>query len=116
MSSFFRHLYCYKKTFYIFFCTAYKKLSSQTIEMKFNELSNSMSIELINGLRLYSFLMKKNIDNEKNLKIKTVEIVDSSIQNKEIAFSSDLPFGILSFTSYLDIKSMNIISPSVEIN
>lgn len=53
---------------------------------------------------------------KKNLKIKTVETVDSSIQNKEIVFSSDLIFGILSFTSYSDIKSMNIISPSVEIN
>ena len=43
-------------------------MSSQTIEMKFNELSNNMSIKLINGLRLYISLIKKNIDNGKNLK------------------------------------------------
>ena len=72
-----------------------------------------MSIKLINGLGLYISLIKKNIDNGKNLKIKTV---DSSIQNKEIAFCSDLPVRILSFNSYLAIKSMNIISSIVEIN
>ena len=33
-------------------------MSSQTIEMKFNELSNNMSIKLINGLRLYIFQLK----------------------------------------------------------
>ena len=48
-----------------FFFTIYKKMSSQTIEMKFNELSNNMSIKLINGLRLYISLIKKNIDNGK---------------------------------------------------
>ena len=41
---------------------------------------------------------------------------DSSIQNKETAFGSELPFGILSFNSYLDIESMNVISSRVEIN
>ena len=88
-------------------------MSNQTTELKFNELSNTMSIKLINGLGLYISLIKKNIDNGKNLKIKTV---DSSIQNKEIAFCSDLPVRILSFNSYLAIKSMNIISSIVEIN
>ena len=42
--------------------------------------------------------------------------VASSIQNKEIAFYSELPIGILSFNSYLDIRSMNIISSIVENN
>ena len=88
-------------------------MSNQTTELKFNELSNTMSIKLINGLGLYISLIKKNIDNGKNLKKKTV---DSSIQNKEIAFCSDLPVRILSFNSYLAIKSMNIISSIVEIN
>ena len=41
---------------------------------------------------------------------------DSSIQSKETAFCSELPFGILSFNSYLDIESMNVISSRVEIN
>ena len=72
-----------------------------------------MSIKLINALRLYISLIKRNIDNEKNLKITPP---DSSIKNKEIAFCAKLLFGILSFTSYLDIGSMNITSSSVEIN
>ena len=54
-------------------------MSSQTIEIKFNELSK----KLINGLTLNISLIKNNIDNEKYLKIKPV---DSSIRNKEIAF------------------------------
>ena len=82
---------------------------SQTIEMKFNELSN----KLINRLGLYISLIKNNIDNRKNHEIKTV---DSSIQNKELVFCFDLPFAILSLNSYLDNKSMTIISSVVEIN
>ena len=36
--------------------------------MKFNKLLNDISIKLIDGLELYTFLIKKNIDNEKILK------------------------------------------------
>ena len=38
------------------------------------------------------------------------------IHMKMIIFWLDLPFGILSFNSYLDIRSMNIISSIVENN
>ena len=69
--------------------------------MKFNKLSNDLNIKLINGSELYISLIKKNINNGKNLKIKTVGY---SIQNKQIAFCSKLPFGILSFNRYLDIR------------
>ena len=62
---------------------------------------------------LYSSLIKKSIDSGKNLKVKPA---DSSNKYKQIAFCSDLPFGILSFKSYLHVKSMNIISSSIEIN
>ena len=86
-------------------------MSSQKTEMKFKKLSNNMNIKLVNGLGLHISLIKKNTDNGKNLKIKPV---DSSIQNKEIACCSELPFGILSFNSYLDIESMSIISSNVE--
>ena len=77
--------------------------------MKFNELWNNMSIKLIDGSRLYISLIKKNIGNGKNFKIKPVNF---SIENKEIAFCCELPFGILSF----DIRLMIIISSIVEIN
>ena len=76
-------------------------MSSQTIEMKFNELLNNMNIKLINRLKLHISLITKNIDNRKSLKIKAT---DSSIQNKKIAFCSDLCFGIFSFNSYLDTR------------
>ena len=90
-------------------------MSNQAIEMKFNELSNNMNIKLINGSELHIFLIKKNIyiDNGKSTIIKPV---DFSIKNKETDFCSELLFAILSFNSYLDIESMNIISSSVEIN
>ena len=44
-------------------------MSSQTTEMRFNKLSNNVNIKLINGLGLHIFLIKKNINNGKNLKI-----------------------------------------------
>ena len=35
--------------------------------------------------------------------------VDLGLKNKQIAFYYELPFGILSFSSYVDIETMNII-------
>ena len=60
--------------------------------MKFNELSNHVNIELINGSRLHISLIKKNINNGKNTIIKPA---DFSIKNKEINFCSELLFGII---------------------
>ena len=48
------------------------------------------------------------------MKINSVHI--SIEKKKQIAFCSELPSGILLFNSYLDIKSMNINSPDVNIN
>ena len=42
--------------------------------------------------------------------------VDFSIKNKEIAFCSELPIGILSFNRYLDTELMKMTYSSVEIN
>ena len=44
--------------------------------------------------------MKNYIDNEKNLRKKPINL---SIKNKQIGFCSNLPFRILSFSSYVDI-------------
>ena len=57
--------------------------------------------------------MKNYINNGKNLNKKPVNL---SIKNKQIAFCSNLPFWILSFSSYVDIESMNIISSDVDTN
>ena len=42
--------------------------------------------------------------------------IDLSIKNKQIAFSANLPFGMLSLSSYVDIETMNIVSPYVDMN
>ena len=57
--------------------------------------------------------MKNYINNGKNLNKKPVNL---SIKNKQIAFCSNLPFWILSFSNYVDIESMNIISSDVDMN
>ena len=54
--------------------------------------------------------MKKYIDNVEKLNKKSFDL---NLKNKQRAFCSNLPFGILSFSSYVDIKSMNIISSNV---
>ena len=49
----------------------------------------------------------------KNLKIKPI---DSNFSNKQIAYCPDLPFGIISFNSFVNIETMNIIPSDVEVN
>ena len=57
--------------------------------------------------------MKNYIDNEKNLRKKPINL---SIKNKQIGFCSNLPFRILSFSSYVDTEPMNIMSSNVDMN
>ena len=54
-----------------------------------------------------------NIRNGKNLKIKPI---DSSLKDKYMVYCSVLPFGIISFSCYINIKTMNNISSVIEIN
>ena len=100
-------------------------LSKEEILMKFN----SMGAKLINPKYLHISLIKKNIDNGKNIKTMPVEDIDfklinikkhiisnkPNLANKEIAYCSELPFGILTFDSYVDIEKMYIISSNVKI-
>ena len=57
--------------------------------------------------------MTEYIFNGKNLKIKPI---DSNFDNKQIAYCPDLPFGIISFNSFFNVETMNIISSDVEVN
>ena len=57
--------------------------------------------------------MKDYIDDGENLKTKPIDL---SIKNKQIAFCPELPFGILSFSRFVDIEAMNIISFNIEMN
>ena len=49
---------------------------------------------------------------EKNLKIKPI---DSSFKNKLVAYCLELPFGIISFSSYVNIETINIISSDTDV-
>ena len=53
------------------------------------------------------------ISNGKNLKIKPIDL---SLKGKCIAYCSDLPFGIICPTSYVNIATMSIISSDKKIN
>ena len=81
-------------------------------EMKLNKLSNDLNIKLIERTNDTIYYMKDYISNVGNLKIKPI---DSNLKNKCIAYCLELPFGILSFSSYVGIEAMNIISSGVEI-
>ena len=85
-----------------------KKMSNLLIKewkMKFNKLSNDLNIKLIKGTKRSILCMKDHINNGKNLREKPVDL---SLKSKEIAFCPELPLGILSFSSYVDIEVMMI--------
>lgn len=72
-------------------------------------MTNDLHIELIKGT--------KNsipcINNWKNLRKKPIDL---SLKNKKIAFCTQLPFEILSFSSHVDNEEINVISSDVEMN
>ena len=79
------------------------------IELKFNKSANNLDIRLTKGA-------KNSILNNvkyKNLRIKPIDL---SLENKCITFRFELPFGIINFSSYVNIETINIISPDVEMN
>ena len=91
--------------------------------MKFN----SMDVKLINAKYLHISLIKKYIDNGENIKTIPIEDIDfklidikkhiisnkPNLVTKEIAYCFELPFGILTFNSYVDVEKMCIISSDV---
>ena len=56
--------------------------------------------------------MIEYISNGKNLKIKPIDL---NFKNKQIAYCLDLPFGIISFYSFVNIETINIIFSNVEV-
>ena len=98
-----------------FFFPSYikKSLSIKQRKAKFNKLSNGVNIKLIKGNRNFILYTNNYINNGKNLNEKPIDL---SIKNQKIAFCSNLPFGMLSFSNYVDIESMNTISSDVDMN
>ena len=78
---------------------------------KINTGSNDLNTKLIEGTNGTVSYMKDYINNGENLKIKPI---DSNLKNRYIAYCFELHFEILSFSSNVDIKAINIISSEVE--
>ena len=88
-------------------------LSTKETKAKFIKLSNDLKIKLIKSNKKFIRYTKSRINNGENL---NKNPIDLSIKNKQMVFCSDLPFGITSFSSYVDIESLNIISSDVDMN
>ena len=80
--------------------------STKETKARFNKLSNCLNIKSLKGNRNFILHMKRYIDDGENLCKKTIDL---SIKNKQIAFCSNLIIGILSFSSYVENESMNVI-------
>ena len=65
------------------------------MEIKLNKLANNFDIRLLKG---------------------TKTSIDSSLENKRIAYCFELPFGIISISSYVNTETMNIISSDLKMN
>ena len=83
-----------------------KRLEIKRIVKEFHELANDSNIELRIESKKTILSIAEYINNRKNFKI---EPIDSSLKGKCIGYCPELPSGILSPCSYLNIKKMNII-------
>ena len=77
------------------------------MEIEFNELANNLDIRLIRGTKNSILNIAEYITNGKNIKIKPAH---SSLKNKCKANYFKLPFGIMSFSSFGNTETLNIIS------
>ena len=75
-----------------------------------NYLSNDLNINLITGNQNFIIYMKNYNNNRESLRKKSIDV---SIKNKQRDFFSDSLFGILCLSSYVDMKTMNIVSSDV---
>ena len=90
--------------------TAMKELR---MEIKFNELASNLDIRLFKRSNKSILNIVEYVSKGKNLKTK---LIDSSFKNKHTTYCLELPFRIISFSSYANIETMNTISSDVKIN
>ena len=76
----------------------------ENMKNKFNKLSNNLVEVNTKNIRY----IVDHINNGKNLKKTLINLED--IRDKFIAYNDILPFGVLSKSSYIDDRKMNIIS------
>ena len=89
-------------------------MSNLTIKegkIKFSKLSNSLIIKLIKGYKKNIEYMIDYINKGKNLKIKPIHLSNKS---KCMAYCSELPYGLLSYFSYMDLEKMEVVSSVVK--
>ena len=82
---------------------------------KFNKFANNLDIKVIKGHKNCILSTAEYISNGKILKIK-LKHIDLNFKDKCRAYCSELPFGRISPSSYINIKTVNVISFDVEIN
>ena len=76
----------------------------ENIKNEFNKFSNNLVEANTKGIRY----IVDHINNGENLKETLINLED--IRDKSIAYNDILPFGILSKSSYIDLRKMKIIS------
>ena len=80
-------------------------LTIKKIKSNSTKLSNSLNVKLIKGDRKNIQYLVDYINKGENL-IKRP--IDLSNKNKCMASCSELPFGILSYSSYIDLEKMKM--------
>ena len=81
-------------------------------KIEFNELAKYLNMKSIKKSKKTILSIAEYIKNGKNLRI---EPIDSSLKAKCIVYCLELPFGIISLSSYVNIETMNIISSDTNI-
>ena len=87
-------------------------MSSSSMKEREMEL-NELFIYPIKGIAKHILYMAEYIANGKNLKGKPI---DASFNDKQIVYCPQLSYGIISFNSFVNIKTMNITSSDIEVN
>ena len=82
-------------------------------KQRIKKLAKNQNIELIKGSKKPILNIVESISNGKNIKI---ELIDSNLRDKCMAYCDGLPFGVLPPCWYLNIETINIISSDAEIN
>ena len=82
---------------------------------RFNKFANNLDIKVIKRHKNCILSTAEYISNGKSLKIK-IKHIDLNFKDKCRAYCSELPFGRISPSSYINIETVNVISFDVEIN
>ena len=90
--------YLFNEDYYV------KMLDTKNIKGEFSKLSNNLVKACTKDIRY----MVDHINNGEKLRERPINLED--IRDKFIAYNDNLPFGILSDSSYIDLKKMKIVS------